>query len=76
MDDSIEFKWKRPISSKFPKIWHTFTAKDVDSEELVEYRIEDLSVDKSEEVLKLLVQYFCGGEPLCIALGNDGRKKF
>lgn len=54
MEDLIELKWKRPESSVFPKVWHTFTEKDADSERLVEYRIEDLSESRREEAVKIM----------------------
>lgn len=69
MEDLIEMKWKRPESSVFPKVWHTFTAKDADSERLVEYRIEDISESRSEEAVKIMAKNFLRGEPLCIAFG-------
>lgn len=70
MEQFVELKWKRPESSDFPKIWYTFKAKDTDSDELVEYRIEDLSESKSEEALKLFVKHFCEEEPICKACGR------
>lgn len=69
MDKDIELKWKRPKSSEFPKVWHTFMAKDVESTELVEYRIQDLPESRKEEALNCMVQYFCKDEPLCQAYG-------
>lgn len=69
MEKIFEFKWKRPGSTDFPKVWHTFMAKDIDSDELVEYRIEDLTESRSEEAIKLLVEHFCNDEPLCDAFG-------
>lgn len=71
MEKIVELKWKRPESSEFPKVWHTFTAKDTDSDEIIEYRIEDLSECRAEEALNVMVQYFCEGEPLCTAFGNE-----
>lgn len=69
MNEFPTLKWKRPESSEYPKVWHTFTARDSVSDRFVEYRIEDLTESKSEEASKMMVQYFCDGEPLCIAYG-------
>lgn len=69
MKYSIDWKWKRPQSAEFPKVWHTFTAKDTDSDALVEYRIEELAESRTEEALKVMVQQFTHGEPLCTAFG-------
>lgn len=70
MADSVELKWKRPHSAEYPKVWHKFTAKDVDSDNLVEYRIEDLTESKYEASLAMMVEYFCRDEPTCAAYGT------
>lgn len=70
MTEDIELKWKRPKSSEFPKVWHTFKAKDVESAELVEYRIQDLPESRADEALNCMIQYFCKDEPLCQAYGK------
>lgn len=64
-----DLKWKRPESSEYPKTWHTFFAKDVDSDELVDYRIEDVPENRFDEAVTMIVQYFCKDEPLCEAYG-------
>lgn len=69
MADNFELQWKRPYSVGYPKVWHKFTAKDVDSDKLVEYRIEDLTESKYEESLAMMVEYFCRDEPTCAAYG-------
>lgn len=69
MAQSIELQWKRPNSIEYPKVWHTFKAKDVNSDNLVEYRIEDLTESKYEDALAMLVEYFCRDEPTCQAYG-------
>lgn len=69
MSKSIELEWKRPFSVYYPKVWHTFKAKDVNSDNLVEYRIEDLTEAKYDDALAMLVEYFCRDEPTCQAYG-------
>lgn len=66
----IELKWKRPASFDYPKIWHKFTAKDVDSDRLVEYFIADLPESQHDEALKMLTEDFCKDEPMCEAYGK------
>lgn len=63
----IESEWKRSESLEFPKIWHTFKAKDIDSDNLVEYRIQDLPESRFDEAIKMMSTAFCKDEPLCEA---------
>lgn len=76
MKDWNEWIWKRPQSTEFPKIWRTFTAKDSDSDRLVEFRIEDLTESRYDEAIEIMVQLFCNGEPLCTALGGGKLNHF
>lgn len=69
MNKLVELQWKRPKSTNYPNIWHTFKAKDIDSDALVEYRIEDLCESRSEDAINMMRQFFCKDEPLCVALG-------
>lgn len=69
MVNNIGLKWKRPENSEYPKIWLTFKAKDVDSEKLVEYRIQDLPESRFDEAVQFMTTNFCKDEPLNEALG-------
>lgn len=69
MSEIIDLKWKRPVSS-VSKVWSTFEAKNVDSDDLIEYRIQDLPESRFEEALENLVSIFCKDEPLCEAYGT------
>lgn len=69
MAKPIELEWKRPFSVYYPKVWHTFKAKDVNSDDIVEYRIEDLTEAKYDDALAMMVEYFCRDEPTCQAYG-------
>lgn len=64
-----ESEWKRPESSEYPKIWHTFKARDVDSDNLVEYRIQDLPETNFDQALQMMSNAFCKDEPICEAYG-------
>lgn len=66
-------EWKRPKTSKYPKIWYTFKARDIDSDNLVEYRIQDLPWDRVDDYYQHLFETFIPDEPLGQAFGypND-----
>lgn len=66
---NLEFEWKRPGWSKHPKVWRKFTAKDNDSDALVEYRIEDLPESRFEEAISVMGQFACRDGPLSEAFG-------
>ncbi|XP_055712606.1 uncharacterized protein LOC129807400 [Phlebotomus papatasi] len=65
----VSNKWKRPQSVPFPSIWRRFKAKDVETGELVNYRVQDLPEDRYEEAVQLLVEHFLKDEPMCKAGG-------
>lgn len=71
MADSKGFslKWKRPDRLEYPKVWHTFKARDLDSDELVEYRIQDLPLDRADEAYEHMIANFVRDEPIGQVLG-------
>lgn len=64
-------KWKRPESVEFPKVWHTFKARDIDTDNSVEYRIQDLPLDRVDDYFKHLLDVYIPGEPVGQALGGE-----
>lgn len=76
MEDSIALNWERPESLKYPKIWHTFRAKDTESDELVEYRIQDLPESRFDEVLNVILPNFLKDEPISEAYGMESSNQF
>lgn len=66
-------KFVRPASLKFPTVYATFKAKDKDSNNEVEYMIQDLPEDYFEEALNLLVNVFLPDEALysCSGVSAD-----
>ena len=46
------------------KIYSSFKAKDKDSDEIIEYSIQDIPEDKFEEAINLYVEHFITDEPL------------
>lgn len=69
MGDTLNFKWTRP-NSEYPRVWNTFMAKDIDSDELVEYRIQDSPESREDEAVQFMAERMCKEEPLSEAFGN------
>lgn len=63
----------RPLNLKFPQIYGTFRAKDNDSEDEVDFIIQDLPVTYFEKALDLLIETFIQDEILYKSRGlsND-----
>lgn len=68
--ESLTLSWKRPKTLEFPKVWHTFMARDTNSANLVEYRIQDLPESKAEDVFKHMLDNYIPEEPIAQALGT------
>lgn len=66
----LTFKWKRPDTVEYPKVWHTFKARDLDSDELVEYRIQDLPLDRIDEAFEHMLANYNQDEPIAQSLGK------
>ncbi|XP_053682019.1 uncharacterized protein LOC128732724 [Sabethes cyaneus] len=56
--------WTRPKQLVIPQVWDTFQAKDVDSDQLVTYRVEDLTEDRYEDAIQHFVENYLDDEPL------------
>lgn len=67
--EGLSLKWKRPDNVEYPKVWHTFMARDLDSDQLVEYRIEDLPFEKIDEVFEHMQANYIQDEPIGQVLG-------
>lgn len=68
--NSLSLKWKRPEKLEYPKVWHTFKARDLDSNELVEYRIQDLTLERADEAYQHMFVNFVQDEPIGQVLGT------
>lgn len=66
----IKLKWSRPDTVEYPKVWRTFQARGLDSDKLVEYRIQDLPESRFEDVIDHMVTYFIPEEPVNAALSK------
>ncbi|XP_059619199.1 uncharacterized protein LOC132263449 [Phlebotomus argentipes] len=63
-------KFTRPESVSFPQVWWKFQAKDPESGQIVDYRIEDCPEDRFEEAVNLMLNYFVPDEPMNNSLGS------
>uniref|UniRef100_A0A2M4AYK9 N-acetyltransferase domain-containing protein n=1 Tax=Anopheles triannulatus TaxID=58253 RepID=A0A2M4AYK9_9DIPT len=63
--------WERPASVPYPNVWWTFEAPDPDREDgvLATYRVEDVTEDRFDDVMKLYTEHFLDDEPLCSQCG-------
>lgn len=61
--------FQRPENLSFPQVYYTFKAKDCDSDEIVNYIVQDLPEDRADEAVELMVKHFLPDETLCTANG-------
>lgn len=66
----INLKWSRPQSTEYPKIWRTFMARDLNSDQLVEYRIQDLPESRFEDAVNHMISNYLKDEPLTNTLSK------
>uniref|UniRef100_A0A182K8G5 N-acetyltransferase domain-containing protein n=1 Tax=Anopheles christyi TaxID=43041 RepID=A0A182K8G5_9DIPT len=59
--------WKRPENVPYPFVWHTFQAKDTESDQLVTYQVQDLPEERFEEAIVHMMEHFVYDEPTCRA---------
>lgn len=68
--ERIVLEWKRPQTLEYPKVWHTFRARDLNSDELVEYCIQDLPESRLADVLDHMCKNYVQDEPIGQSLGK------
>ncbi|XP_070498830.1 uncharacterized protein [Chironomus tepperi] len=61
--------FKRPENLEFPTTYYTFKVKSRESDEVIEYRVQDLPDDRFEEALELMRTHFLPDESLCSSSG-------
>jgi GNAT superfamily N-acetyltransferase len=62
------FTFKRPESLKIPQVYHKFKAKDKNSDEIVDYQVQDLLEEDFERALDLMVKFYLPDEPFAISM--------
>ncbi|XP_063702196.1 uncharacterized protein LOC134832183 [Culicoides brevitarsis] len=65
--------WKRPENVAFPSVWLKFKAKDVNSDNLVEYRVQDMTEEDFEKGASRMKEFFVRDEVMnqSMDLAND-----
>ncbi|XP_058456539.1 uncharacterized protein LOC131433932 [Malaya genurostris] len=59
--------WIRPANVPYPSVWHTFKAKDIDSDRLVNYVVQDLPEERFTDAVNHMLGIFIYDEPMCRA---------
>lgn len=59
--------WQRPCELAFPVQYYKFVTRDIASNELVEYRVEEIPETRYEEACRFMVKYFVPYEPKLVA---------
>lgn len=63
-NEKIILSWNRPTSVEYPKIWHTFKARDVNNDKLVEYTIQDLPQSRANDAYKHMYEGYIQDQPI------------
>lgn len=64
--------WKKAADVPHPITWLKFKAKDLEGDELVDYRVQDLTADRFDEVFELQINEAINNLP-GKTRGNYGR---
>lgn len=56
--------WTRPITIPHPNVWLKFKARDVLTDDLVEYTVQDLPEERFEEAIEMMAKGFLADIPL------------
>lgn len=58
------FNWVRPSHIPYPSVWLRFKAKDVLTDDMVEYTVEDLPEDRFDEAIEVMAKGFLADAPM------------
>lgn len=61
----VGIQWKRPTTIFFPNVWRRFESKPKNGK-IYKIRIEEITDDRVEEILELLLKYYIPEEPLSV----------
>lgn len=73
MPGAPKLAWSRPSTVVFPQIWRKFVARDVNTDDMVEYRIQDLPMERIEDAMQYMLNNYLKDEPISQALGKHIR---
>lgn len=68
--DLIKLAWTRPKTTEYPKVWRKFKARGLNTNQLVEYRIQDLPESRFDDALNHMVTNYMMAEPVTQALSK------
>lgn len=60
----LRFEWKRPQDFPYPTVWQTFKDLDLDSDNEVEYCIQDLPETRFDDAINHMTEYYLPDEPV------------
>lgn len=60
-------QFRRPENLTFPHTYSTFKAKDKNSDNIIEYRVQDLPEKYYDEAIESMVKYFLPIENICVS---------
>lgn len=70
MSVAPKLAWNRPSTVSFPQIWRIFVGRDVNTDDMIEYRIQDLPVERIEDAVQHMLKNYLKDEPISQALGE------
>lgn len=57
--------FKRPENLEFPQVYYTFKANDKNSDDVIEYWVQDLPEEFYDQTVDFMVKYFIPDETFC-----------
>ncbi|XP_058115977.1 uncharacterized protein LOC131284423 [Anopheles ziemanni] len=65
--------WKRPDTVPFPTVWHRFSGRTPDTNDLVNYVVQDIPENRFDDCIEHMCSYLLRDEPTCrcFALADD-----
>lgn len=69
MSGAPKLAWSRPITVVSPQIWRIFSARDLTTDDMVVYRIQDLPVERIEDAIQFMLNNYLKADPIIQAFG-------
>lgn len=64
----MTYNFKRPSILAFPQVYYKFKANDNNSNNVVDYIVQDLPEEIIDDAIKMLIEDYLSGEPFALAL--------
>lgn len=68
--------FKRPEDAAYPQVYYRFKAKDKNSENIVEYRVQDLPEEYFKQAAKFMLEKFLPFETICLVVNAHLNQAF